>query len=96
MKYLILVMLMVSCKTGTTVELPVGTCYYEGGDIGGTPSILHCVQAKGSDGFLRCQGSDILSRGWRWYACRESSEFKWLIKAVVVKCPLPCPDLSKP
>ena len=34
MKYLILVMLMVSCKTGTTVELPVGTCYYEGGDLG--------------------------------------------------------------
>ena len=92
MKYLILVMLVVSCKT----ELPVGTCYYEGGDFGGTPSILHCVQAKGVDGFLRCQGSDVLSKGWRWYACRDSTRFGFLEKVVVVKCPTPCPDLSKP
>jgi len=86
---------LTSCFEEIIVELPVGTCYYEGGDLGGTPNIIHCVQAKGVDGFLKCQGSSYYNE-WRWYACRTSERFRYLKKTVTVDCPRPCPDLSYP
>lgn len=79
--------------------LSVDDCYYTGGDFGGTPDIIYCVQASGRDGFLRCQGSTFPDGTWSWYSCESAEQWSWFSRPhrtpTKVECPTKCPPYKK-